>query len=272
MNDSVPLLEITEAELHDWVTGFIWPFLRISALLVAAPLFGARTVPVRVRVGLAAVLAFLVAPLYPVQNAVEPFSVMGVIVAFQEVLIGLGIGFLVQLMFGALAMAGEIVALSTGLAFATMVDPDRGGSVPLVGQYFVIFTTLLFLAFDGHIALLALLLQSFGPLPAGTGLLGAAQWWDLVAWGSDMYRAAVLVALPAAAALLLANVAMGLVARSAPQLNIFAVGFPVTLLLGLVFLMLGLPALAPQVQDLQSDVLGHAARLLGLPASALWVP
>jgi len=266
------LLQITEAQLLDWVTTLVWPFLRISALLVAAPLFGARTVPVRVRVGLAVVLAFLIAPLYPAPTAVEPFSAAGVVAAGREILIGLGIGFLVQMMFAALAMAGEVVALSTGLAFATMVDPDRGGSVPLVGQYFVIFATLLFLAFDGHLALLTLLLQSFEPLPSGGAGLGANGWWELVAWGSDMYRGAVLVALPAAAALLLANVAMGLVARSAPQLNIFAVGFPVTLLLGLVFLMLGLPALGSQVFDLQADVFERVARMLGLAEPLRWVP
>jgi flagellar biosynthetic protein FliR len=265
-------LQVTEAQLIGWVTSLIWPFLRITALLVAAPLFGARTVPIRIRISLALLLALLVAPLYPAASDIQPFSAAGLLAAAREIAIGLGIGFLVQLLFGAMAMAGEIVALSTGLAFATMVDPDRGGSVPLVGQYFVIFTTLLFLAFDGHLAMLALLVDSFGPLPPGGAGIGPDGWRGLVAWASEMYANAVLVALPAAAALLLANITMGLVARSAPQLNIFAVGFPVTLLLGLVVLLLGLPALEPQVAALQDSVFEHAATLLGLGGAPSGAP
>jgi flagellar biosynthetic protein FliR len=266
------LFQITDAQLLDWVTDFAWPFLRITALLVAAPLFGARTVPVRIRVSLAVLLAIIIAPLYPAESSVAPFSLAGAITAAREIAIGLGIGFLVQLMFAAMAMAGEVVALSTGLAFATMVDPDRGGSVPLVGQYFVIFTTLLFLTFDGHLALLALLFDSFGPLPPGVGGIGPDGWRGLVDWGNEMFAGAVLVALPAAAALMLANVTMGLVARSAPQLNIFAVGFPVTLLLGLVVLLLGLPALEPQVRDMQDSVLERAGLIIGLDGGAPRAP
>lgn len=258
----MPLMEVSEAQITAWLSGLVLPFLRIGALLVAAPLFGARTVPVRVRIALAVLIAFLVAPVFPPPQPVALMSLSGLLAVASEILIGLALGFLVQMMFAAFAMAGEIVALSTGLAFATIVDPDRGVSVPLVGQYYIIFSTLLFLAFDGHLALLDLAMHSFAPLPAGGALAMTASWWQLAAWGSDMYRGAVLVALPAASALLLANVAMGLVARSAPQLNIFAVGFPVTLLLGLVFLLLTLPALAPQLVSLLESALGRGGDLL----------
>lgn len=265
------LLQASEAQILAWLSGLMLPFLRIGALLMAAPLFGARTVPMRVRISLALLVALVVAPLFP-SPPLELFSVAGVLALGREILIGLALGFLVQMMFAALAMAGEIVALSTGLAFATLVDPDRGGSVPLVGQYYVIFSTLLFLAFDGHLALLALVMQSFEPLPAGAAFAMTDGWWQLVAWGSQMYAAAVLVALPAAAALLVANVCMGLVARSAPQLNIFAVGFPVTLLLGIVFLALTLPSLAPQLGGLLQDVLAAGAGLVGLTGVPSWLP
>jgi flagellar biosynthetic protein FliR len=209
-------------------------------------------------------IALLVAPILPTQSGVEILSYAGAVTASREVLIGLGLGFLTQMMFAAFAMAGEIVALSTGLAFATMIDPDRGNSAPLVGQYYVILATLLFLAFDGHLALLELLIRSFEPLPAAGGGVGASGWWELVGWGSQMYRGAVQVALPAATAVLLANVSIGMIARSAPQLNIFAVGFPITLLLGLVFLLLGLPALDPQVGELLTQMLDRGAAVLGL--------
>lgn len=266
------LFTVSDGELTSWVGSVVWPFVRISALLAAAPLFGARTVPVRVRAALAMLIALLVAPMLPSQTPVEILSREGAVAIGRETLIGLGLGFLTQMMFAALAMAGEIVALSTGLAFATIVDPERGNSVPLVGQYYVILATLLFLAFDGHLALLDLLVRSFEPLPPAGDGIGASGWWGLVAWGSQMYRGAVQVALPAAAAVLLANVAIGMIARSAPQLNIFAVGFPITLLLGIVFLLLGLPALEPGVGELLGDVLDRAGAVLGVSTVASWTP
>ncbi len=243
------LLQLGEQELLAWINAVLWPFVRIGALLLAAPLFGARTVPVRARVLLALTLALIVAPGVDVPADTQPLSAAGALLLVREVVIGASMGFLLQLVFGAMAMAGEIVALSMGLAFASMVDPERGVSVPLVGQYFVIFATLLFLTFDGHLALLTLLVESFQLLPPAATGLPAGGFWQLVGWGSAMFEAAVFVALPASAALLVASVSMGLIARSAPQLNIFAVGFPMTLVLGMVTLLLVMPSLPLQLEQ-----------------------
>ncbi len=257
------LLTIEHAELMRWITAVMWPFVRIGALLLAAPLFGARTVPVRVRVALALVLALVVAPVLPPPVPVDPLSLAGALVAVREALIGAVLGFLLQMVFGAMAMGGEIVALSMGLAFASVVDPERGASVPLVGQYFVIFSTLVFLAFDGHLALVTLLVESFVLMPPETEPFGAAGFWEVAAWGSEMFEAAVLVALPAAASLLVASVSMGMIARSAPQLNVFAVGFPLTLTLGLVVLALTLPGLASQLEAVLESVFVAMRNVLG---------
>src|SRR5690554_4218975 len=259
----MPLLLIDEAELTRWITNVMWPFARIGAVLLAAPMFGARTVPVRVRVILALLLALIVAPLLPAAAPIEPVSLQGALVVVREVLIGATLGFLLQMVFGAMAMGGEIVALSMGLAFASVVDPERGASVPLVGQYFVMFATLLFLAFDGHLALLALLFESFQLLPPSAEGFGAAGFWEVAAWGGEMFQAAVLVALPAASALLVASVSMGMIARSAPQLNVFAVGFPLTLMLGLVVLALTLPGLASQLETVLEGVFVQMRDVLG---------
>ncbi|TVS18560.1 MAG: flagellar biosynthetic protein FliR [Gammaproteobacteria bacterium] len=250
-------MQLGEQELLAWINAVLWPFVRIGALLLAAPLFGARTVPVRARVLLALTLALIVAPGVDVPADTQPLSAAGALLLVREVVIGASMGFLLQLVFGAMAMAGEIVALSMGLAFASMVDPERGVSVPLVGQYFVIFATLLFLTFDGHLALLTLLFESFQLLPPAASGLPAGGFWQLVGWGSAMFEAAVFVALPASAALLVASVSMGLIARSAPQLNIFAVGFPMTLVLGMVTLLLVMPSLPLQLEQ----VLGSAFAL-----------
>ncbi len=257
------LLEISEGQLTAWLTGFFWPFVRIGALLVAAPMFGARTVPVRVRITLALLLALVVYPLIETPVDVDPLSLPGATLVLREILIGVTLGFVLQMVFSAMAMAGELVALSMGLAFASMVDPERGGSVPLVGQYFVIFSTLLFLAMDGHLALLALLVESFQMLPPATGGLAGAGFQQLVGWGSDMFASAVFVALPASASLLVANVSMGMIARSAPQLNVFAVGFPMTLLLGLVVLTFSMPSLGAQFAEVLQAGFEHARTVLG---------
>ncbi len=260
------LLEITDTQLLAWIQSIFWPFVRISALLIAAPIFGARTVPNRARMLLALLLAFIVAPWVEVNSQISPFSFAGAVVLLQEVIIGVTLGFFVQMMFAAMAMAGELVALSMGLAFASMVDPERGNSVPLVGQYFVVFTTLLFLAFDGHLAVLTLLIESFTPYPPGGAMLAMGTFWELANWGSRMFEAAVYVALPASAALILTNVSMGMVARSAPQLNIFAVGFPLTLLLGMLFLFMALPALGTQWESVLDNGFSFIGRLLGVRA------
>jgi flagellar biosynthetic protein FliR len=246
----MPLLqELLPNEILSRLPAFFWTFARVGALLVAAPLFGARTVPVRARVMLALLISFAIVPQVAVPTGVETMSAAGALLFAREIVIGFALGFLVQMLFGAVAMAGEIIAMSMGLSFASVVDPDRGASVPVIGQYFVVISTLLFLAQNGHLALLALLVESFSLLPPGVDGLGIAGFWDLAAWGSRTFEAAIMVALPAATALLVAGVSMGLIARSAPQLNIFSVGFPVTLMLGIVALLFGLPLLAPQFEQ-----------------------
>ena len=226
----------------------LWTFVRIGALLVAAPMFGARTVPTRTRIILAGLLAIVVFPQVPVPADVEVFSGFGAVLVAREIVIGAVLGFLLQTIFAAVATAGEVVALSMGLGFASVVDPDRGVSVPVVGQHFTVFATLLFLALNGHLALLALVIDSFSLLPPAAAGFDPEGFREVAFWGSRMFEAAVTVALPAATALLVASISMGLIARSAPQLNIFAVGFPMTLMLGIVALTLGMPLLADQFE------------------------
>lgn len=249
------LQELLPTEILPRLPAVLWTFVRISALLVAAPMFGARTVPVRVRVMLAVLLALIVAPGVAVPADVGIVSGAGAVLVIREILIGLSLGFMLQLLFAAVAVAGEVIALSMGLAFASVVDPERGISVPVVSQHFVVISTLLFLALDGHLALLVLLFESFEILPPAAAGLAGAGFVEIAEWVSRMFEAAILVALPAAAALLVASVSMGLIARSAPQLNIFAVGFPMTLMLGIVALMLSLPLLAPQFEQMLGAVL-----------------
>lgn len=249
------LQEFIPTEIMANLPALLWTFVRISALMVAAPIFGARTVPVRIRTMLAVLIALVIFPQVPVPDDVAIISGGGALLLIREVIIGLSLGFLIQLLFSAMVVAGEVIALSMGLAFASVVDPERGVSVPVVSQHFVVITTLLFLAFDGHLAVMVLLIESFNILPPAVSGLGAEGFWQIGSWVSRMFEAAILVALPASASLLVAAVSMGLIARSAPQLNIFAVGFPMTLMLGIIALMLSLPMLLPQFTEAFESVM-----------------
>lgn len=231
------------------VTAYLLPFLRIAGLIMVAPVFGARMVSMRVRVALCAALAYLIVPLLPPTPALEPLGLAATLVAAQEVVIGIAMGFTVQMVFDALVIGGQTMAMSMGLGFAMLVDPQRGVSVPVLSQFLVIMGILVFLALDGHLRLLELLVVSFTLLPIGQGFSQDGI-WTLITWGTDMFAGALRLALPGVIALLVVNTAFGVMSRAAPTLNLFAVGFPVALLLGFVILLLNIPNFTPTFSDL----------------------
>jgi flagellar biosynthetic protein FliR len=189
-------------------------------------------------------------------------SPAGIALIAQQVLIGLGMGFVLRLAFGALDVAGQVIATQMGLSYATMVDPQNGAQVPLVGHFFQITGTLVFLALNGHLLLLQLLAESFQQLPVGMIGIGREALWRVAGWATHLFAGAVLVALPAIASLMVVNLAFAVMTRAAPQLNIFAVGIPITLLLGLLILLYGLPSLLPQLERLLDGALQSSRALL----------
>lgn len=237
-------------EIVLWVGALMWPFVRISAALLVVPLFGARNVNVRARLALGLLLALIVAPQLATQPTVDPLSLGGLVVAMRQILIGVAMGFILQMVFSALTQAGEYIALSMGLGFASAVDPVGGVQVPMISQFLTILATLIFLALNGHLVLIELLIRSFETFPVTGAGLTTDELWAVIGFGSQMFSGAVLIALPAMASLLLVNLAMGVVTRAAPQLNIFAVGFPVTILAGFLILILTLPALSVRIGEL----------------------
>jgi flagellar biosynthetic protein FliR len=252
------MFELGAGQLSALVSAYFWPFIRIGAMLAAMPIFGSRTMPVRLRVVFAAVLTALLAPALPDPPAVDVLSGVGLLITLQQVLIGVAMGFVLHMVFSALQQAGEKIAMSMGLGFAFMVDPQNGINTPVVSQYYSILATLLFLALDGHLVAIDILAQSFALLPVGVEGISREALWQLALWGSFMYAGAVLIALPAVAAIMIVNVALGVITRAAPQLNIFAVGLPMTLMLGFVLMLVTLPSVLPQLTDL----LGEAFTLM----------
>lgn len=256
-------MEIDSARIGAYVGSFFWPFLRISAFLMAAPLFGSRTVPVRIRLVIGLALTALLLPTLPVAPVLDVLSPMGVLTAVQQVGIGLLAGFSLQLLLAALSFAGEMVSLGMGLGFASLIDPQNGVSVPIVSQFYVMFALLLMLAVDGHLLLLELLAGSFHSLPVSADGLRFADFQTAAGFATDMFAVGLAVALPAVTVLLVVNLAFAVVSRAAPQMNLFAVGFPVSLLVGLMVVLFTLPALPGQWGQLFEQGSGRLFALLG---------
>jgi flagellar biosynthetic protein FliR len=238
------------AQATAFVGSLIWPMMRIGAMLMAMPVIGTRLVPTRIKVIMTFVISVLVLPLLPQLPQVEALSIDGLLISIQQILIGISMGFTLQLVFGALMIAGESIAMSMGLGFASMVDPTNGVSVPVISQFFTIIGTLLFLALGGHLTLIQLVVSSFQSLPISTTGVERDSFWALFAWGSQMFMGALWVAIPALISMLVITLSMGVMTRAAPQLNIFSVGFPVTMFMGFIILILVIPGFLPRMNQM----------------------
>ena len=234
---------ISEAQFNAWLAAYLWPLIRVGAMLTAAPIFSSRQVPVRFRLMLMLLIAWVVMPTLPPTPPAEVLSHSGFLIMLQQILIGVIMGFILQMVFGALVFGGQMVAYSTGLGFASMVDPQNGVQVPVVAQFYLILATLLFLLSNGHLLLIELLADSFHSMPVAVDGISRNGFLDIVAWGSRLFAGGLLIALPIVGAMLMVNMGMGVVMRAAPQLNIFSVGFPITMLLGFVLMWVTLPNL-----------------------------
>lgn len=239
------MISITTEQLNTWLSTLIWPLARILALFASAPLLGSSSIPKQVKLGLAVLLAILVAPLLPPLPQIDPGSGVGLIVLVQQVIIGLAMGFSMRVIFTAIEMAGEITGLQMGLGFATFFDPQQSGQVQLVGRFYGLLATLFFLAIDGHLQIIAILVESFTTLPIGAEGINTTSFMALANWGSKIFALGLHLALPVLTALLITNLALGILTRAAPQLNIFAVGFPLTLGIGLLMMSWALPYFSP---------------------------
>lgn len=227
--------------------------MRIGAMLVAAPVFSMQGVPPRVRLVIALGLTVVVMPLLPPLPDVPMLSYQGLAVSMQQILIGLVSGFIIQMVFGVMVFAGQSVAYSMGLGFASMIDPQSGQQIPVLAQFYIIVSTLIFFVLDGHLMLIRMVLDSFNTVPIAVDGLAQAEIWSIIAWSSRLFASGLLLALPVMASLLMVNVSFGVASRAAPQLHIFAVGFPVTLMLGMLLIWLTLPTMLQQFTGVMAE-------------------
>lgn len=259
------MISITTAELNTLLAAFLWPLSRILALIATAPILGNPSIPVRVKLGLAVMITVLVMPLVEKSlPQIDPASGVGLVILLQQILIGIAIGFVMRIVFVAVETAGELIGLQMGLGFAIFFDPQNSGQIDIVGRFLGVIASLAFLAIDGHLMMIALISQSFSTLPIGSEGTTDATFTTLANLGSEIFKSGLQLSLPVLTALLITNLALGILTRVAPQLNIFAVGFPLTLSMGLLVLALSMPFYAPILERLVLDGLNLMMGILNV--------
>lgn len=240
----------------------IFVMVRIGAAFIAAPVFGAVAVPVQIRIVLAAAIGVLVVNHAKIPTPAAVFSLETFLQVAQEALVGLALGFILQIAFAGPLVASEAIGSTMGLGFATTVDPQRGAPTPALGQFLSIVMTLLFLALDGHLILVDLLVKSYGVLPPGDAWLSAEKLKSIAFFGGYAFAAGLLLALPVGFILLCLNLIVGMLSRSAPALNLFAIGLPASLATGLVALAIAFPAMGDAMAAIIREALAATANLV----------
>jgi flagellar biosynthetic protein FliR len=244
------VISIASTQIDAWIAAFIFPLARILAFIATAPLWSSAGIPRRTRLILAIAIATAIAPGLPSMPTVQPASLAGLWILLQQMLVGIGMGFAAKIVFTAFDLAGEFIGSQMGLGFATFYDPLNSAQTPVIAEFIGLLALLLFLSLNGHLVYLATLAQSFSAIPVSENPLGAASWLNLVELGGKIFSAGLLIALPIIVALTITNVALAVLTRAAPQLNLFALGFPITLIGGFLVLAVSLDYLAPPMQSI----------------------
>ncbi len=262
------MISITSSQLEAWLALLIWPLIRISGLMLAEPLLSNRGVPPRIRIGVAVILTITVAPLLPTPPAIEFISAQGLLMAAQQLLIGITLGVVMRLVLTGVEMAGHIAGLTMGLGFASFFDPQSGAQSPVLAQFLGIITILIFVASNGHLLVISAIFESFQILPISTAPLSAQGFLAVVEATGQIFVIGVTLSLPLVAAILIANVGLGVLARAAPQLNLFAIGFPLMMIAGFLVLMISLPYIVQPITRLMEDSVLQGLKIISLLRSS----
>ncbi|MBQ0958464.1 flagellar biosynthetic protein FliR [Ideonella sp. 4Y11] len=246
------MISFSEAQILAWITPILWPFVRVLALLQVLPVIGQRLVPLRVRVGLAFLVALAAQPMLPPIDPVPLDSALAVGLLAQQLMIGLTLGFAVRLVVAAVELAGEIAGLQMGLNFAGFFDPVSATQATASSRFFGTLVAFLFIVINGHLTVIEAVVRSLEVFPVGPQPFAFLAATRPHAWGAEVFRMGLWIAMPLIAMLMLVNLVLGVVSRVAPQVHIFSLGFPVTVSVGLIGLMAMLPTLqAPFVATLE---------------------
>lgn len=259
-------LHLSDAEISALLGTFLWPLFRVMGLLIADPLFGTRSIPRKFKVGMAIVITVLITPSLPPMPAVAVISGTGLLMIAQQLIIGMSLGFIMRMTITVVEMAGFLISTQMGLGFAMLFDPQHNSQVPTISRLLSLMVFMMLLAMDGHHLILSTLIDSFRLFPISPDFLPRIGFRQLADWGSKMFSLGLLLSMPVVGALLIINLAIGVMTRAAPQFNIFSFGFPLTLLAGFIALYLSLPSFADGIIQLYRE--GTAMMLTLLKARA----
>lgn len=260
------MVSISSSVLQAWVIGLLWPLTRILAMIAIAPIFSERAVPNRIKLGFGLMLTLIIMPTLPPLPAFDVFSLTGLMLLIQQLLIGLCMGFCMRLVFAAVSLAGQMIGMSMGLGFAVFFDPMSSSQNSSIAQFLSMLALLIFLSLDGHLMMITVLAQSFISLPV------SSHWHNIdmlaiAAWGGTIFSVGLQLAMPVIAALLITNMALGILTRTSPQLNIFGIGFPVTLSIGFLVLALALQGMLNPMRHAIDTGFAHMQQVLTHPES-----
>jgi len=255
------MLSLTESQVMAWIGTFLWTFMRIYMVVLTMPVLGSKSVPQSVRVLLCIMISWTLLPSIEPVFGVDLLSLESLLISVQQLLIGILMGFVLLLVSAGLTFAGQSIAFAMGLGFASMVDPQNGTNVPVLGQLFVIVSTLIFLQVNGHIIMLGLLSDSFQTLPIAIDGLTRNTYWELITWSSRIFVVGIMMALPAIAGIMLVNVGLGVMTKVAPQMNIFSVGFAVNIFFGLFLMIAILPSMMEAYTEFLAEGFGVVREL-----------
>ncbi|MDP2694824.1 MAG: flagellar biosynthetic protein FliR [Gallionella sp.] len=258
------MISFTSAQLDAWLAALIFPLTRILAMIASSPVLGNKQVPARVKIGLSVLLAIIIAPTIGEMPPAAIGSPQGMLIMIQQIIIGVAMGFTMRLIFTAVEIAGELAGLQMGLGFASFYDPINAAHSAVVAQWLGMIAALAFLAMDGHLYMLSALAESFHTLPIGS-MIPAKGFYGVASWGGSIFVFGLQISLPLLAALLTTNIALGILTRAAPQLNLFAIGFPITLAIGFLVLALSMPHFITLLDRLIQEGLGTMLNVVKLP-------
>jgi flagellar biosynthesis protein FliR len=254
------VISFSEAQILAWVSPILWPFLRVLAVFTAAPIFSSKAFPLRARIGLALLIALAAQPSFENQPIISITGAQALGAVLQQVGVGLAIGFTVRLVFSAIELAGEVIGFQMGLNFAAFFDPSLNSQSSAVARFYGQMVALLFVVLNGHLWVLMVVIKSFDAFPVDQNFLEALAKMKIYNLGADLFASGLWIALPMIGMLMFVNLALGIVSRVAPQMNIYAVGFPVTLSVGLVGIAVTLPMLDQPLLALMERAMDVFAR------------
>lgn len=258
------MINVTSAQLYIWIASFIWPLTRVLGLLSVAPPFGSASVPMLVKLLLGVMVSLVIAPSVPLPASLDPTSMVGLMILAQQFIIGAAMGFAVRLVFAAVEMAGELISTTMGLGFAVFFDPQSQGRTSALSQMLSLLATLVFLSINGHLILLAVMADSFTALPITAAPVTAEGFHFLALSSAKIFSMGLQLSLPILVALLITNMALGVLTRAAPQLNLFGIGFPITMIAGFMLVAICLPYMLTPLQHFMAETIDLVRTLGGM--------